>query len=191
MKPTLRLTLALLIATAVPGGLAPGYAQSPEPIKPPKLVDPASIDVIGIEVRTNNTAEIGGNGEIPKLWQRLFMEGILGAIPDRADEAIVAVYTKYASDANGDYTYILGSKVKPGTKAPNGMVAITVPAGKYLEFVTAKGPGAEVVPPAWQQIYAYFQNRANPKRTFKIDYEIYADMSDPNAMQGHIFIGVK
>jgi len=165
-------------------------AFAPEPIKPTP-VDRASFDVIGISARTTNAVEVGGNGEIPKLWQRLFMEGVLTSIPDRADESIVAVYSDYASDANGAYTYTLGSKVKPGTKAPAGMVAISVPAGKYLKFVTAKGPGAEVIPPAWKAIYAYFGSPDNPKRAFKIDYELYQDMSDPNAIQGQIFIGVK
>jgi predicted transcriptional regulator YdeE len=70
-------------------------------------------------------------------------------------------------------------------------VAVSVPAGKYLEFVSAKGPGAEVIPPAWMQIYGYFQAHPNPARAFKADYEVYSGPSDPNAVQAHIFIGVK
>ena len=81
---------------------APKLAQNapnPAPSAPqPTKSDVATFDVIGISVRTNNTTEAGGNGQIPQLWQRLFMEGILSAIPDRADEAIVAVYTNYAGD---------------------------------------------------------------------------------------------
>lgn len=165
-------------------------ASAQEPIKPTPA-KPAAFDVIGISVRTNNSAEATGNGEIPKLWQRLFMQGILGAIPGRADDGIVAVYTDYASDADGDYTYILGAKVKTGTKPPNEMIAVTIPAGKYMQFVTAKGPGAEVVPPAWQQIYSYFQDPAHPRRAFQSDYEVYADISDPKTLQAHIFVGVK
>jgi predicted transcriptional regulator YdeE len=149
-------------------------------------------EVIGIQARTNNAAEFTGYGEIPKLWQSLFTEGILSKIPDRVDQGVVAVYTNYAGDANGDCIYILGSKVKPGTTAPTGLVAITLPASRYLEFVTAKDPGEEVVPLTWQQIYTYFQNPANPPRAFKTDYEVYPEVSDPNAIQGHIFfIGVK
>ena len=41
------------------------------------------------------------------------------------------------------------------------------------------------------QIYGYFQDPAHPKRAFKTDYETYQPPSDPNAIQGHIFIGVK
>ncbi len=71
------------------------------------------------------------------------------------------------------------------------MVAVTVPAGQYLEFVSDKGPGAEIVPKAWTQIYGYFQDPANPQRAYKTDYERYDDLSNPNALQAHIFIGVK
>lgn len=157
----------------------------------PTPAEQSTFDVIGISVRTNNAAEAGPNGEIPKLWQRLFTEDVLNRISGRIDEAIVAVYTNYASDANGDYTYILGAKVAPGTKAPDGMVAVTIPAGKYLEFVSGKGPGQEVVPVIWKQIYGYFQGPGAPVRAFKTDFERYDGPSDPNAVQAHIFIGVK
>jgi predicted transcriptional regulator YdeE len=156
----------------------------------PKMEDQTSFDVIGISARTNNTAEMGPNGEIPKLWQRLFMESLLNQVPDRADDAIVAVYTNYASDWNGDYTYILGSKVKPDAKAPSGMVKVTITPGKYEEFVTAVGPGQEVVPAAWMKIYTFFQQSGAPPRSYKTDFETYAP-TDPSNVQGHIFIGVK
>ena len=157
----------------------------------PTPTDQSTFDVIGISARTNNAAETGANGEIPKLWQRLFMEGVLNRIPGRSDETIVAVYTKYASDANGDYTYILGAKVAPGTKLPDGMVALTIPAAKYLEFVSAKGPGQEVLPVIWKQIYGYFAGPGAAARAFKTDFERYDGPVDPNALQPHIYIGVK
>lgn len=75
----------------------------------PQSNDQPGFQVIGIEARTNNSQEATGGGAIPKQWQRLFMENLLGQIPDRLDQSIIAVYTNYASDANGDYTYILGS----------------------------------------------------------------------------------
>ncbi len=147
--------------------------------------------MIGISVTTNNSVEANPGGQIPKLWQRFFMEGILNRIPDRTDEAIVAVYTKYATDQNGDYTYVLGAKVAHGAKAPEGMVAVKVPAGRYLEFTSAKGPGQEVLPEIWTQIYGYFSEPGSPKRAFKTDFERYDGPFDPNAMQAHVFIGVK
>ena len=186
LKPSVVRIFALaLFLTSIAGCM-----QAEDAIKPTPS-DQATFDVIGISVRTNNATEMTGTGEIPKLWQRFYMEGIPGNIPDRTDDAVVAVYTDYASDATGDYTYILGAKVKPGAKAPSGMVAVSVPAGKYLEFVSDKGPGMEVIPAAWKQIFGYFQAPDSAHRAFKRDYEVYSDMSEPNAIQGHIFIGVK
>ena len=71
------------------------------------------------------------------------------------------------------------------------MVAVSIPAGKYVEFESAKGTGQEVVPAVWQQVYGYFQGPGSPKRAFKADYERYDGPFDPNAMQAHIYIGVK
>jgi len=170
--------------------VTPVFVAAQEPPKPTPS-DQATFDVIGIAAQTNNATEANADGQIPKLWQRLFMEGVLNRIPDRSDESIIAVYTKYATDENGDYTYIVGGKVPAGTKAPEGMVAVKVPAGKYLEFVSAKGPGQEVLPVIWTQIYRYFQGPGAPKRAFKTDFERYDGPFDPNAMQAHIFIGVK
>ena len=184
-----RITSALFCGLATIVALVvPTLAQ--DSLKP-TMKEEASFDVIGIQTRTSNAAEMSGSGEIPKLWQRLFMEGILNSIPDRVDDGIAVVYTKYESGATGQYTYILGAKVKPGTKAPEGMVAVTVPAGKYAQFVTAKGPGGEVVPAAWKAIYAYFAAPGAPARAFQFDYEIYPDLSNPNEMQANMFIGVK
>ena len=149
-----------------------------------------AFDVIGIQVRTNNAREAAGDGALPKLWQRLFSEGILNQIPYKADQSITVVYTNYASDWNGDYDYTLGAKVKSGTKAPEGMVSVTVPAGTYLEFESARGPGQAVVPEVWKQIWAYFQDPANPPRDYKADFERYGAMSDPTSVQALIFIRV-
>src|ERR1019366_7737757 len=122
-----RFCFALVIVSIIL--LTVGAASAQDAMKP-KPVESSEFQVIGIEARTNNARESGGGGAIPKQWQRLFMENLLGRIPDRIDQSIVAVYSNYVSDWNGDYTYILGAKVKPGTKAPEGMVAKNIPGGK-------------------------------------------------------------
>jgi predicted transcriptional regulator YdeE len=185
---TFRIIVSIILSAAFARGARP--QQAADAMKP-TLTEQPGFDVVGISTRTTNVAETTGNEAIPKQLQRIYTENFFCTVPDRLDQSIVALYTNYASDANGEYTYILGAKVKPGTKAPGGMAAVSVPGGKYLEFVTAKGPGAEVLPPAWQYIYGHFQAHANPTRAFKTDYELYAVPGDPNAVQAHIFIGVK
>ena len=183
-----RFCIALVIATAfmqIICGMAAQEAEKPKPI------EQAEFEVIGIEARTNNTQESTGNGAIPKQWQRLFMENVLYRIPDRLDQSIVAVYTKYASDWNDDYTYILGAKVKPGTKAAEGMVSCNVAAGKYMEFISKRGRPEQVVPEMWKEVWTYFQTPGNPARAYGTDYEIYDDMSDTTNVQVKLYVGVK
>ena len=156
----------------------------------PKATQQDTFDVIGIQVRTNNAKEATGDGAIPKQWQRLFGDGVLNQIPNKTDQSITVVYSNYASDWNGDYDYTLGAKVKSGTKPPEGMVSVTVPAGKYLEFESARGAGQTVVPEAWKQIWTYFRDPASPQREYKADFERY-EPSDPANVQAHIFMRVK
>jgi predicted transcriptional regulator YdeE len=183
-----RFCIAAVVAAAF--GLAVCGVAAQEAVQP-KQTEHLGFEVIGIEARTNNTQESGGNGAIPKQWQRLFMEGVLNHIPDRADQSIVAVYTKYASDWNGDYTFILGAKVKAGTKAPEGMVAINVSGGKFVEFTSKRGRPEQVVPEIWKEVWTYFQTPGSPARAYGTDYEIYDDMTDPANVQVRLYLGVK
>ncbi len=77
----------------------------------PKIVDGKEFSVIGIEARTNNSREMTNDGVIPRQWGKFFAEGILAKIPNKVDPTIYAVYTDYASDRNGDYTFFIGAKV--------------------------------------------------------------------------------
>src|SRR5438105_2947626 len=71
----------------------------------PKVVRQAEFTVVGIAVRTSNAREAAADGVIGKQWERFMKEGILAKIPNKLDAAIVAVYTDYASDKDGEYTY--------------------------------------------------------------------------------------
>ena len=70
---------------------------------------------------------------------------------------LYAVYTDYASDANGDYTLVLGAKVQPGTNPSEGMIAKVVPAGRYAVFTSERGPVAKVVVETWMRIWSHYQ----------------------------------
>jgi predicted transcriptional regulator YdeE len=183
-----KISIAILLAVFAALDNRPMHAQDSP--KPQSVFQPG-FEVIGIETRTNNAKEATANGEIPKLWQRLLAEGILSKVPGKIHQGVVVVYTNYASDLNGDYTYILGAKVTPGTKAPEGMVTVNVPSGYYVMFVSARGPAPKVVPEAWKQIWNYFQQPGNPPRAYQSDFEAYEDMSDPNNVETQIEIGVK
>ena len=148
--------------------------------------------VIGISARTNNAREMTPDGVIGKQWGRLFQEGLLNKIPGKADSNIVAVYTDYASDHNGDYAFLLGAKVKPGTEPPAGMVAVNVPAGKYAVFTSEKGPGARVVPELWQRINSLPKSAPGGDRAYKADFEVYDQRAaDPQNSVVDVYIGIR
>ena len=83
-----------------------------------KVVDQKEFAVIGISARTNNAREAAGTGVIAKQWEKFYKEGVLDKIPNKADSAIYAIYSDYASDRNDDYTYIIGAKVSAASAVP-------------------------------------------------------------------------
>jgi predicted transcriptional regulator YdeE len=175
----LQMLLALLIATAALGDGA----------VPAKIIDHfASFTVIGVSVRTNNTKEQTPDGQIGKTWQRVSQEKFLDKIPNKADKNIVAVYTDYASDKDGDYTFVLGAKVTSDKEVPTGMVSIKIPAGRYAKFTTEKGPAYKVVPDAWKRVW----NNPGGERAYQSDFEIYDQRAvDPEKSQVDLYVGIK
>src|ERR1700751_955484 len=93
----------------------------------PKVVERGAFTVVGIAARTSNPREMSADGIIGKQWGRLMQEGLLAKIPNKADSNIVAVYTDYASDHNGEYTYVLGARVKSDEAGPTGMGGRKIP----------------------------------------------------------------
>jgi len=158
----------------------------------PRVVEREGFTVIGIHARTSNAREMTADGVIAKQWSRIFQEGLLGKIPNKADQNIVAVYTDYASDHKGEYTYLLGARVISDVDVPAGMVVKKIPAGKFAVFTTDKGPAPQVVPAAWTRINSLPQSSAGGDRVYAADYEIYDERAvDPQNLQVDVYIGIK
>ena len=118
----------------------------------PQVVRQVGFTVVGIAVRTSNAKEMTTAGAIGKQWGRFLEQGVLAQIPNKADKSMVAVYTDYASDKNGEYTYLLGARVSSDRDVPRGMVAKKIPTGRYAVFTSEKGPAPKVVPETWMRI---------------------------------------
>lgn len=158
----------------------------------PNLVKQGGFTVVGIAVRTSNAKEMTADGVIGKQWARLISEGWLAKIPNKADKAIVAVYTDYGSDHDGEYTFVLGARVSSDAAVPAGMVAKKIPAGRYAVFTTEKGPAAKVVPDAWMRINSLPKSAVGGDRVYGADFEIYDERaSDPGSVQVDIYVGIK
>lgn len=154
------------------------------------ITNQESFYVIGIEARTNNKKEMGPDGLIPKLWDQFMKESLIEKIPYKVDHSIIAAYTEYESDMNGDYIFFLGAKVNSIDDVPTGMVHKTVAAGRYRKFTTDKGPVWEVVPQAWVQIWS--QPTSDLDRNYLFDYEVYDQRAqDPANSIVDIYVGIK
>ncbi len=153
----------------------------------PDMVDEAGFVVIGVAARTSNAREMTAEGIIGKQWGRFLQENLLGQIPNKMDSAIVAVYTDYAGDQEGEYTFVIGARVRAGAAAPAGMVATTVPPGRYAMFVSERGPVGEVVMKTWQRAWT-----AGVERAYRADYEVYDERAvDPGNAVVEVRVGVK
>lgn len=151
----------------------------------------APFSVIGIAARTTNAKEAGPDGVIPKQWQRFFQETVADKVPHRVGTNTYAVYTAYASDHNGEYTYVLGVKVEHGTAPPAGLVSVDLPGGSYAVVTSDKGPPAQVVPAAWRRIFQ-LEEEGKLHRAYKSDFEVYDQRSqNPQDAQVEIFLGAK
>ncbi len=158
----------------------------------PKVIQQAEFTVVGIAARTSNAKETAGDGIIGNLWGRLMQEGWIDRIPHKADSSIVAVYTEYASDHNGEYTCLLGSRVTSDANVPSGMVAKRVSGGKFAVFTTDKGPAQQVVPDTWMKINSMPIAAVGGNRVYQADYEIYDERArDPQNMQADVYVGIR
>jgi len=159
----------------------------------PKKVHQDGFSVVGIEVRTSNAKEMTGEGAIPKQWQKFFQDGIQQKIPDKVDRTIYAVYSDYASDRNGEYSFLIGVKVNPNATAPAGMVLKKIPSGEYAVITSDQGPVGKVVPAAWQQIWSLEdKHQLGGTRAYHADFEVHDQRSiDPQSSQVDVCVGLK
>jgi CubicO group peptidase (beta-lactamase class C family)/predicted transcriptional regulator YdeE len=158
----------------------------------PKVASQDEFTVIGIAARTTNAKEMTPDGVIGKQWMRIFQEGVLGKIPNKADASIIAVYTDYASDHNGEYTFLLGARVTSDAQVPEGMVAKKIPGGKFAVFTSDKGPAPQVVPAIWIKVNSLPQNAVGGDRLYRADYELYDERArDPGNLQVDVYVGIK
>jgi len=144
-----------------------------DPNMNPKAAQEEAFTVVGISVRTSNAEQMTPARPIGKQWERLFQEGVLAAIPNKADAKIIAVYSDYASDKDGEYNYLLGARVTKVENLPAGMVARNVPAGRYAVFTSERGPVQRVVVEMWQRVWATPKSELGGDRTYKADFEVY------------------
>ncbi|MBP0723992.1 AraC family transcriptional regulator [Bacillus sp. RG28] len=143
---------------------------------------------VGSSSRTSNNAEMQGEGVIPTQWENFYKKQVLQTIPNKKNSSLIALYTNYDSDENGEYTFGIGAEVIECDVIPEGLVKIDLPESSYIIFTSRKGPVQEVVVEAWQEIWEWSKNN---KRAFTADFELYDERAlDPQNSQVDIYISV-
>lgn len=154
------------------------------------VVEEKEFSVIGIVLRTTNAAAIN-EGSIGQHWQRFFSEDVLSQVPNKVDNAIVALYYGYESDRNSSYNLLVGARVTSTDSIPAGMVAHQVAAQKRAVFVSEQGPKGQVCFGLWKKIWS-LEDQHVLKRSYDADYELYDERStDPNNAIVEIHIAVQ
>jgi len=189
MKPTLFVRSAILLALATTIHAA---APRKESTMNPTIANESGFTVIGIEARTSNAKEMTPDGVIGKQWARFMKENLAAQIPNKSDSAILAVYTDYASDKDGEYAFILGARATSATQVPKGMMARQIQPGRYAIFTSEKGPVAKIVSETWQHIWSIPKSSPGGNRAYKTDYEVYDERAaNPENAQVEVHVGVK
>lgn len=182
------------LLTLVAGGIfgVQALAGKDVAVKPKVIEQAEPFTVVGIAGRTTNAKEMTADGIIGKYWARLMQEKMLAKISNKADGNIIAVYTDYASDHDGEYLFLLGVRVKSMGEVPAGMVAKVIPADKYAVFTSEKGPGYQVVPAIWQKINTLPKEAVGGDRVYRADYEVYDERArDPQASVVDVYVGIR
>lgn len=150
------------------------------------------LKLVGIETRTSNADESDpAKARIPGLWKKFYEDGISKKTPEIVTpEMVFAVYTNYESDHNGKYSLILTSEVKNLKQIPEGFTGITVPPSKYLVFL-AKGKLPEAIIETWKEVWKYFSQSRDHKRTYAADFEIYDKRAQWDVPEVDICISIR
>ncbi|MBC7791541.1 MAG: effector binding domain-containing protein [Anaerolineae bacterium] len=144
-------------------------------------LDYAAFTVVGIATRTagDPPAEIG------RLWKRLFDEGVLQRIPNKASSDLYSLYTEYQGDHTQPYSVVLGCAVTHVDELPHGLVAKAVPAATNARL-TGIPARPDAIGPAWQQVH-----QAGLPRSFIADFDLHHAAGGAHEGFVDIYVGVK
>lgn len=139
-----------------------------------KTVQVEGFTVAGREARTSNAKEMSSAGVIGRMWGK--------GVP--AGSPVVAVYSQYESDKDGEYNYLLGRKTASDETVPQQLAYCVVPSGTYLHL-SFQGPiSPESVMGLWRQIWEA-EHVGTIQRAYQADFEVYGEAGFD------LYVGVK
>jgi predicted transcriptional regulator YdeE len=144
-----------------------------------------AFDVVGISVRTSNQ-DGQSKRDISRLWEEFYGKNIIGAIIGRESNDIYCIYTGYVSDAMGPYTCMVGCKVDRSSTTPEGLQRLTIPGGKYQQYISI-GKIPQAVLNTWMEIW-----QSDADRKYGVDFDVYGqEAQDRENGKVKTFLSVK
>ncbi len=123
--------------------------------------------VVGIARRTSN-ADGRSMLDIQAAWTDFLQQNAAAKIRNRSfPPAMYAVYSDYASDWRGEYSYLIGAGVTRAGPVPEGLEKRSIPAQTYA-VITAKGRMPDEVLAVWSTVWL-----SDLPRTYTFDFEVY------------------
>ncbi len=145
----------------------------------------------GFGTTTKNEKEMTDEAIIPQLWSRFYSEQISEQITNKKENTVLAVYTDYKTDVNGQYLFLIGHQLESNVSQEERIVVKKIPASTYLVFTSQRGPISEIVPKLWQDIWAYFET-STEVRTYTGDFERYDERAaNPNDAIVDIYVAIQ
>lgn len=143
--------------------------------------------VVGISVRTTNQ-DHKSQGDIAKLWESFFLNGIVQTIPNKVSDDIYCIYTDYESDYTGEYTTLIGYKVSglEGIPTNKNLIIKDFPACKYYKYIS-EGELPYAVGKTWAHIW-----QSDIDRAYVADFDIYGEEAkDPKNAKITTYLSIK
>lgn len=148
----------------------------------------------GIKIRTNNKAEADpAHAKITPTVLQYYRENLAELMHHRKNPGTTyCVYTEYASDFSGEYTYFIGEEVDSFRHVHASLDKLIIPEQTYTKFTTEPGPMPMVVIEAWKQIWQMGEADFGGERRYLADFEVYDNRAvDQLKTTLDIYIGLK
>lgn len=159
-----------------------------------EFIQRGEIKLVGLTTRTNNHNEMNAaTGKIGGVINEFFSNQLASKIMDRKNPGVtLSVYTEYASDEHGEYTYFFGEEVSDFNHIPEGLQTLIIPTAQYQKFTTPAGKMPDIVIQAWQAIWKMTPEDFSGTRAYQADFEVYDQRSqDPENAVVDIYIGIR
>ena len=152
------------------------------------------IRLVGISEKTSNQEELNPKtAKIGVTLERYFKNNLAEKISKRIKPVVTyCVYTNYATEEKGPYTYFVGEAVNSFEGQVSTLSTLTIPSQRYAELNIGPGKMPEICIKAWQDIWTMSPDTLGGVRSFVADFEVYGEKAkNPEKAAFSIYIGLK